>query len=72
MTPLGMAGRTKSLQDLFVDEAVPAERRAGWPIVLGGFGVAWVPGLRMDERGRIRPETTRVVEIRARPPWPVS
>lgn len=72
MAPLGMAGRTKSLQDLFVDEGVPAERRAGWPIVLGGFGVAWVPGLRMDERGRIRPGTTRVIEIEARPPWQVS
>ena len=65
MTPLGMEGRTKTLQDLFVDEAVPAERRAGWPMVLAPFGVAWVPGLRLDHRARVRAETTRVVEVEA-------
>jgi tRNA(Ile)-lysidine synthase len=65
MTPLGMGGRSKSLQDLFVDEAIPAERRPGWPIVLGRDGVAWVPGLRLDERAKVRPATKRVVLLEA-------
>jgi tRNA(Ile)-lysidine synthetase-like protein len=69
MVPLGMEGRSKSLQDLFVDEGVPADWRASWPVVVASFGIAWVPGLRLDERATLRPATSRVIEMRVAPPW---
>lgn len=41
----GMRGR-KRLQDLFVDEKVPAAERQTWPVIRAVRGVLWVPGLR--------------------------
>jgi tRNA(Ile)-lysidine synthase len=69
MTPLGMEGHSKSLQDLFVDEGVPAEWRSTWPVVAASFGIAWVPGIRLDERAMLRAATSRVIDMRVHPPW---
>jgi len=66
--PLGLGGRHKSLQDLFVDGRVPQALRDGWPVVVAGDQVVWVPGLRLDERARVRPDTRRLVILRVRPP----
>lgn len=66
--PLGMAGRSRSLQDLFVDAKVPAAERDGWPLLVAGERVLWVPGHRIDERARIHEGTREVYEIRAVPP----
>lgn len=66
--PLGLGGRHKSLQDLFVDSHVAQSQRDGWPVVVSGDDVVWVPGLRLDERARVRPETRRLLVIRALPP----
>ena len=43
----------KKLQDLFVDEHVPAERRHSIPVVLAGGEVAWVAGVRRAEFARV-------------------
>lgn len=65
-TPLGVRGRVagdrlpldgmgtghKRLQDLFVDAKVPAAERDGWPVVVAGGTILWVPGLRGDARFR--------------------
>lgn len=65
-TPLGVRGRVagdrlpldgmgtghKRLQDLFVDAKVPAPERDGWPVVVTGATILWVPGLRGDARFR--------------------
>jgi tRNA(Ile)-lysidine synthase len=66
--PLGMAGRSKTLQDLFVDLRVPRAQREGWPVVVAGSQIVWVPGLRLAESARVTPSTTVVVEIEALPP----
>ncbi|MFQ5459617.1 MAG: tRNA lysidine(34) synthetase TilS, partial [Anaerolineae bacterium] len=68
MSPIGMAGGHKSLQDLFTDERVPRNRRDGWPVVVAGDGVVWVPGLRLDDGVKVVPGTKSVVELVARPP----
>jgi tRNA(Ile)-lysidine synthase len=54
MRPLGLGG-TRTLQDLFVDRKVPRARRAGIPVVLSAGEVAWVPGVAVGERFRVRP-----------------
>ena len=69
MQPLGMGGQHKRLQDLFVDAQVPQPERDGWPVlVTADDQVAWVPGLRLDERFRVAPGTRRVLALSARPP----
>jgi tRNA(Ile)-lysidine synthase len=40
-----LAGRTKKIQDVFVDAKVPSAARDAWPIVVSGDQVVAVPGL---------------------------
>ncbi len=40
-----LAGRTKKIQDVFVDAKVPSAARDEWPIVVSGDEVVAVPGL---------------------------
>jgi tRNA(Ile)-lysidine synthase len=40
-----LAGRTKKLQDVFVDAKVPKAERDAWPVVVSGAEVVAVPGL---------------------------
>jgi tRNA(Ile)-lysidine synthase len=69
MLPLGLSGRSKSVQDLFVDERIEETRRAGWPVLMAEWGIAWLPGIRLDERAKVVPTTVRVLEIQVVPPW---
>ena len=68
--PAGLGGRHKSLQDLFVDNHVPQGQRDGWPVVVAGDQVVWVPGVRLDERARVRPDTRRLLVLMAQAPPP--
>jgi tRNA(Ile)-lysidine synthase len=40
-----LAGRTKKVQDVFVDAKIPRSDREGWPLVVRGDQVVAVPGL---------------------------
>lgn len=63
MRPLGLGG-TKKLQDLFVDEKVPAAQRRRVPVVVDANGIVWVAGLRVDERAAAGPESRRILQLR--------
>ena len=60
--PLGMSG-AKKLQDFFVDERVPREQRDRVPLVTSGDAIVWVVGMRLDERFKVTPSTTRAVRL---------
>ncbi|MDI6831548.1 MAG: tRNA lysidine(34) synthetase TilS [Actinomycetota bacterium] len=60
--PLGAPGRRK-LQDFLVDLKVPRERRREVLVLESGGEIAWVMGLRIDERFRVREGTRRVAEL---------
>jgi tRNA(Ile)-lysidine synthase len=62
MRPLGSAGARK-LQDVLVDLRVPADARAGTPLVVRGDRVLWVCGMLLAEEGRITEETTGIVRL---------
>ncbi len=52
--PLGLGGRTKKLQDFFVDRKVRREERAAIPLVIDArVGVVWVAGHGLAEDVRI-------------------
>jgi tRNA(Ile)-lysidine synthase len=40
-----LAGRTKKIQDVFVDAKIPRSDREGWPLVVRGDAVVAVPGI---------------------------
>ncbi len=60
--PLGMKG-TKKIQDLFVDNKIPADQRDLIPILESGGKIIWVAGLQMDERAKVTPETKKIVKL---------
>lgn len=60
--PLGMQG-SKKLQDLFVDEKIPAEERDSIPIVESDGKIIWVGGVRPDERAKVTKNTKKVVKL---------
>jgi tRNA(Ile)-lysidine synthase len=64
--PTGMGGRSKKMQDYFVDEKVPRRKRDLVPLLCSGEDVLWVVGMRTDERFLAHAETKKVLIIRAR------
>ncbi|MFA7407588.1 MAG: tRNA lysidine(34) synthetase TilS [Anaerolineaceae bacterium] len=62
--PLGMGGHSQSLQDLFVNQKVPAHLRLFWPLVVSGGRIAWVVGLRPSEAFKIAENTQRILRIK--------
>jgi len=40
-----LAGRSKKIQDVFVDAKIPRSDREGWPLVVRGNEVVAVPGI---------------------------
>jgi tRNA(Ile)-lysidine synthase len=60
--PLGGPGSRK-LQDFFVDSGVPRAARHRVPVVVSGNRIVWVAGHRLDDRFKLRPETTRALRL---------
>jgi tRNA(Ile)-lysidine synthase len=58
----GMEG-SKKLQDIFVDEKIPRERRSRIPVVAADEEVLWIPGLRRTRLYEPSPETKRVLVL---------
>ena len=67
MQPLGMGGH-KKLQDLFVDEKLPQQRRGCIPLVVDSQDrIMWAVGLRMGEKFRVTENTTKFLKLAAGP-----
>lgn len=65
--PLGMAGRSKLLAELFTNVKIPAPARDRWPLLVTTAGaIAWICGLRLDERAKVTPTTQHVIHARLR------
>jgi tRNA(Ile)-lysidine synthase len=64
--PLGNPG-TKSLSDFFIDEKVDPALRARIGVLCDQDGPIWVMPLRIDERVKLRPATTRALRLALQP-----
>jgi len=62
--PLGMDGHTAKLADFLTNQKVPRAARDRLPLLVGGWGIAWVCGLRLDESARVQDATERVLSLR--------
>jgi tRNA(Ile)-lysidine synthase len=60
--PLGLDG-TKLVGDLLTDAKVPPHRRPGVCVLSTDEHVAWVVGVRLDHRVRVRPSTEHVARL---------
>ena len=64
--PSGMGGKSKKIQDYFVDEKVPRRKRDLVPLLCSGEDILWVVGLRTDERYLPGPAAKKVLTVRVR------
>lgn len=58
--PLGMR-QTQKVKDFFINNKIPVHKRGGIPLLQSGGQVAWIAGLRMDDRFKITRETKTVL-----------
>lgn len=61
------SGKRKKLQDFFVDEKVPRDERGRVPLVLSGSDIAWVAGMRADERFSARGSAGKKLLLKLKP-----
>jgi tRNA(Ile)-lysidine synthase len=64
--PAGMGGKSKKLQDFFIDAKVPKRKRDTVPLFAAGESILWIMGFRTDERFQPGPETKRMLIVRVR------
>src|SRR6056297_162100 len=61
--PLGMQN-LKKVSDFFIDQKVPIPEKEKVWIIESGNKIAWIVGLRIDERFKITEETTRIFQLK--------
>lgn len=62
--PLGMDGRSLKLSDFWINEKLPRRARQGYPLLVCGDALVWVPGFRPAHPFRIRERTRRALYMR--------
>jgi tRNA(Ile)-lysidine synthase len=62
--PLGMSGKSKSLNAFLIDAKVPHAVRDHLPLVVSATHIVWVAGQRIDERVKITDQTRDVLHLR--------
>ncbi len=62
--PQGMGGQVVRVNEFMINAKAPRAVRAGWPLLIGSGGIAWLPGLRLDERVAVGPATRWVWHVR--------
>ena len=70
--PLGMDNHSLKLTDFMINVKLPRRARGGWPLVISGNLIAWVPGLRLAHPYRITPQTRRQLHLSLEHIEPVS
>lgn len=61
--PQGLDGHRSRLNEFMINAKIPRAARAGWPLLVGQGGIAWVCGLRVDDHAAVRDDTTDVWEV---------
>jgi tRNA(Ile)-lysidine synthase len=64
--PIGMGGKSKKLQDFFVDLKVPRQKRELLPLLASADAILWVIGFRLDDRFLPGRDTDKVLTLTVR------
>jgi tRNA(Ile)-lysidine synthase len=62
--PTGMGGKSKKIQDYFVNVKVPRRKRDLIPLLCSGENILWVVGMRTDERYLAGAGTKKVLTVK--------
>jgi tRNA(Ile)-lysidine synthase len=60
--PLGLGGR-KKIKDFLIEKKIPSRDRYKIPVLLFQDRIAWVGGLRIDDRFRLKPGTNKALKV---------
>lgn len=59
-------GKTKSLQDVFVDTKIPRDERDSYPVVVTRYDeIVWIPGIRLNPNYRLGKNNKHTVSLKA-------
>jgi tRNA(Ile)-lysidine synthase len=61
--PLGLEAHSLKLADFMINVKLPQRARKGWPLVISGDTIAWVPGMRLAHPFRITPQTRQQIHL---------
>ncbi len=61
--PLGMRGNSLKLSNFWINEKLPREARALWPLVCAKNEIIWIPGFRTSHQARVTENTTGVIHL---------
>lgn len=62
--PFGMKGKSKKIQDLFVDLKLERFEKERQLLLANHDHIIWVVGLRLDERAKVTPGTNQVFKVK--------
>jgi tRNA(Ile)-lysidine synthase len=62
--PFGLQGKSKKLQDFFVDKKIPRFQRNMIPLILGNNEILWIVGLARSDIAKIDENTKNILSIR--------
>ncbi|WP_320005105.1 tRNA lysidine(34) synthetase TilS [Shiella aurantiaca] len=60
--PLGMKGK-KKLSDFMIDAKIPLNLKASLPVLESAGAIMWLVGQRIDERFKVKPDSTELIRI---------
>jgi tRNA(Ile)-lysidine synthase len=61
--PLGMGGHSLKLSDFMINVKLPRRARDGWPLLLSGDVIAWVPGFQIGHPFRVTGDTKMTAHL---------
>ncbi len=64
--PFGLGGHSIKLSDFMTNRRLPRRARAGWPLVVSGEQVAWLPGYQIGESYALREHTRQALYLKLR------
>ncbi len=61
--PFGLGGKTKKVQDVFVDKKIPRWKRTVIPLVLYKDEILWIPGIIRSDIAKITDDTKTILHL---------
>jgi tRNA(Ile)-lysidine synthase len=61
--PLGMAGNSKKINDVYINNKVPKDARPSYPILFSGEVILWVPGLVRSQELLVGEDSSRIIRL---------